>query len=75
MEWELTEAQIQTLYGWDFWHRIYTEGIDIALKAQAKKLVEKIEEKNKYHRFGFEDGTLLIYKEDWQELRRQVGLK
>ena len=24
-----------------------------------------------YLRFGFEDGTLLIYKEDWQSLKSQ----
>jgi len=44
-------------------------------QAQLEKVVKKIEEKNKYRVFGFEDGTLLIYKEDWEPICRQVGLE
>lgn len=79
MEWELTDEEIEAIYIeesrgnphslallWRVWRRIR--------EAQARKLVEWLEKQDKHQRFGFKDGTLLIYNEDWQELRRQVGL-
>ena len=32
----------------------------------------ELEKQHKYHRFGFEDGTLLVYKEDWQALKTKI---
>ena len=72
MDWKLTDEEIQNL---PYLSRGYFRPFDYIAEAQAKKLVGELEAINKYKVFGFEDGTLLIYKEDWQELRRRVGLE
>jgi len=47
----------------------YTQGVLDGGEKAAREIFGEIEKLNKHHRFGFEDGTLLIYAEDWQALK------
>lgn len=62
------------------WEDGYTAGVlngdrrvKKAIQQAKEEAFEEIEKHNKHHRFGFEDGTLLIYKEDWQSLKHPKG--
>lgn len=41
-------------------------------KAQLKKVVEWLDERNHRKGRGFEDGCLLVHKKDWQSLLDEV---
>ena len=40
--------------------------------AGMKEVGEWVNKHNKFYRFGFEDGTVLIYAEDWQAFLKEV---
>ena len=50
---------------------LHSEDNEVA-KAQLKQVVEEQLRLNKAKVFGFEEGTLLLYKEDWQALLDEV---
>jgi len=52
----------------------YVQGYLDGKQAGIKEAVDWLKEYNKYRRFGFEDGTLLIYKEDWQSRLKEWGI-
>ena len=71
-------------FDWDEWHKKMAKLIEEEERKQlaevneliqqarqdtAREIFEEIEKLNKHHRFGFEDGTLLIYAEDFQALK------
>jgi len=35
----------------------------------AREIFKEIEKKDRHSRFGFEDGTLLVYKEDYESIK------
>lgn len=46
-----------------------SELAEIIEQTLLNKVVKTLEKLNKYRVFGFEDGTLLLYKEDWKEIK------
>ena len=46
-----------------------------SFRAGIKEVVDWIIKKNKFHRFGFEDGTILIYAEDWENKLKEWGIE
>lgn len=52
--------------------RIVDYLVEEAKKEGRKELIRELQGLNNYQRFGFEDGTLLIYRENWQELIREL---
>jgi len=48
--------------------------IEQAKEEVAREVVDWLMENDKHNRFGFEDGTLLLYKEDWQAKLQEWGI-
>ena len=56
----------------NYWFNKKDEEIIEASKVGARKVVERLQQVDKHARFGFEDGTLLVYKEDLQVILKGV---
>jgi len=55
---------------------VISEETDMEMyKVVIRKVVDLLKEKDKHNRFGFEDGTILIYKEDWWVMLQEWGIK